>query len=237
MDSVDLRKLETIFERAEAVVPHIEQRKGLPPGDFVVLRHDVDNKGWPSTFAMAEWEARHGWRSTFYFLHTAPYWGPQIAGPIREIKAMGHEIGFHNNALAEGVRTKSDPFVILDRAVTELREWADDDVVATAAHGDPLCQFGGFINYMLFSECQSKYVQTYYAPVEELGFAPRPLGDFGFEYAGDWLPRPVYMTDSGGAWVEAPGTVTIDEAVKGFPFGALFSILQHPDWWPRKLYA
>ena len=245
MDTADLTKLSTVFERASMVCTLEEVHCGRVDPLVIGLRHDVDdnNDPWNSALAMARWEYARGYRSTYYFLHDTKYWGPQMRDGLHEIASMGHEIGLHNNALAVGRRKNRDPFEILHVAVDELRHWSGTPVLSTASHGDRDCQYGGFINYQLFQESYSPHVLDNYKRPAELGFTPRPLKDFGFKFQGDWLPRPYYLTDSGGAWgnyadpVKWPFVVTLDRCVEGYPFDGQLIVLQHPDWWPVGLYA
>ena len=208
---------------------------------MIGLRHDVDGNGtaWQNSIAMARWEAARGYRSTYYFLHHTSYWGPAMIPGLREIRDLGHEIGLHNNALAEGRRRKQDPFKILENARQELERWADHPVISTAAHGDPDCSYNGFSNYQLFQESYSPHVVNNFMSADQLGIKPRPLADCGFKFQGDHLPRPYYMTDSGGKWVNFAHldyVVTLEQAYERYPFDKQLIVLQHPDWWSWKLY-
>ena len=187
---------------------------------------------------MARWEYAHGYRSTYYFLHTAPYWGPRMEEGLREIAWLGHEIGYHNNALAEARRTGADPFEIVAETLAQLRAWSGEPVVSTAAHGDADCTRGGFVNYQLWSEAQSNYVSDTYLTPDQLHIVPRSIGEFGFEFQGDWLRRPHYLSDSGGDWTHYSTVPHLSQVLEEYPYddGQLI-ILQHPDWWPVELFA
>jgi hypothetical protein len=237
MDAVDLRKFRELLSRADEVVALSSVFLGATGNKTIGLRHDVDDRGWPGALPMARWEASMGYRSTFYFLHTAPYWSPAISDGLREIAALGHEIGFHNNALAESRRGNGSHFDILEKALEELRFWSAAPVISTAAHGDGDCQFGGFVNYQIFTESRSAHLAANYKSVEELGIETRPLSEFGLVFQGDWLRRPHYLTDSGGDWTSYSTVPSLDEVLEGYPYddGQLI-VLQHPDWWPPSLY-
>jgi hypothetical protein len=231
MEAVDLKKLEQLFEMASFVstLRDLYEKPDSSP-DNIGLRHDVDDRGWDSVLAMAQWEKDRGIRSTWYFLHTAPYWSHLMGPTLRSLVYMGHEIGIHNNAIAENKRTGEDPFIILERAITELCDWSGVPIRTTAAHGDLLCHQYGFVNYDMFTECQKQRSGSSYD-------GPKlPLATLGLEYAGDWLPRAAYMTDSGGIWNPGPANPTLDDALEEFPYAGRMIILQHPDWWPKALY-
>ena len=51
----------------------VEIAHGKTHPDVIGLRHDVDNE-IDSSVAFAQWEADRGYRSTYYILHSAPYW-------------------------------------------------------------------------------------------------------------------------------------------------------------------
>jgi hypothetical protein len=230
MEAVDLEKLDRLFSRGY-VRPlrdlHDLDRYTETVPEVIGLRHDVDDNGWDSVLPMARWENERGIRSTWYFLHSAPYWGPQMRSVLECLVDTGHEIGIHNNAIAESIRQRRWPQPILHEACEQLRGWSGAPVLSTAAHGDELCHEFGFVNYEMFAECQrpgKKYMWH------------SELADFGLKYAGDWLPRAAYMSDSGGKWADYPGNPTLDDALRDFPYSGRMIILQHPDHWPAELY-
>lgn len=242
MDSTDLSKLEEVFSRADDVVTLAEVANGDTRRLAIGLRHDVDgNPGaFENAIAMASWEAERGYRSTYYFLHGTYFWNRNMASGLRQIASLGHEIGYHNNALATARRTNADPFAILETCLAELREWSGEEVTSVSAHGDRDAGFGTFMNYQLWSEATSPYVTENFMSPQELGFVPRSMAEFGLEVQGDWIPRPHYLTDSGGTWgayAKLDYIHTLDEVYEGFPYSEQLIILQHPDWWPEALYA
>jgi hypothetical protein len=220
----DLADLDGLLDQATAVVAMWDIHAGARDPRIVGLRHDVDNRIEPAV-DMAAWEAERGYRATYYILHTAPYWDNKalLERSLHTISEQGHEIGIHNNALAESARTGRDPRLILVEAIVELQGYGYD-IQGTVAHGDPGC-YGpdgqvAFVNDQLFEECvRPEYVQ----PLE-----PVPLHQFGLAYDANWLGRGAYLSDSGGRW-NPPG---FQAAADLFPFlqGQLH-ILVHPDWW------
>ena len=131
----DLHQLELFLNRARRVIPMCEVADGDHAPEAVGMRHDVDNFLAPAV-AMAEWEYERGYRSTYFILHTAPYWEDKdtLQAGLEVIAECGHEIGFHINAITEAIRTGRDPFEIAHEAVTELRGYGYDvrGVVARA---------------------------------------------------------------------------------------------------------
>lgn len=253
----DLAELdERFFAQAAAVVALEDVWDGNWALDVIGLRHDCDaGHSLATAVKMAEWEAARGYRSTYYVLHTSPYWWyPDFPLMLDEIAGHGHEIGIHTNALAEALRTGVDPDVILDEALATLRGYGFK-VRGAAGHGDPFCNRDRgpgeptFANDEQFVECARPKEG---APDRlltrgniSLRLRPRPLADFGLEYEALalGLPYPFRVSDSGGQWLP-PG---FDEHAAKFA-GLLAAppevlaaaephvyrplhMLVHPDWW------
>jgi hypothetical protein len=91
-------------------VPHTELNDyGCPPDKIVCsIRHDVD-ADIRAAVTEAEIEHKYGARSTWYILHTAPYYGSWIDGVhhrngcmatlYRRMQDLGHEIALHTDPL------------------------------------------------------------------------------------------------------------------------------------------
>ncbi len=221
----DLEEFEELLERASAVFTMREAFLS-PNRPGIALRHDVDNAIEPAV-RMAEWEAARGYRSTYFILHTAPYWQEKdiLAVALETIMDCGHEIGFHLNAIPIAIRTGRSPVEIAAEALSELRGYAYD-VTGVVAHGDSMCHHYGFNNDEIFTECRR----------HGNGAADRRIGDtlvtlkpvsrmtLGLEYDPNWLSRAGSISDSGGHWSTRFEDVTI-------PYKGQLHILQHPDWW------
>jgi len=190
------------------------------------LRHDVDDRGWDSMIAMAQWEKRHGYTSTYYLLHTAPYWaGHDFDWAVRQLHYLGHEVGIHNNALSIHHEFGLDPHDVLDSALTRLRA-TGVPILSTAAHGDDRCYVGRFVNYQMFEGHDTS--GDWRCPT---GVERRPLSDHGLEFSAEFLPRKQYLSDSGGEWSEDPILTRILHQN-----GGPTVVLQHPDWWPATVF-
>jgi hypothetical protein len=218
----DLADLDRLLDKALAVVSMAEVHAGATDTRIIGMRHDVDNDITPAV-EMALWEQERGYRSTYYILHTAPYWDDDrlLADSLETIAGAGHEIGIHNNALAEAARTGGSPHVMLENAIVKLRRLGYE-IRSTVAHGDHGC-YGddgkvAFVNDQLFAECP----RPQYEPVCQ----PEPLSYFGLDFDANWLPRNGYLSDSGGVW-SGPFRLY----AQGFPFSGQLHMLVHPDWW------
>ena len=257
----DLAELDDLFlSQATAVVAMQEVHAGNHAPSVIGLRHDVDASKEATRHAlntavkMAEWEADRGYRASYYILHTAPYWRePGFRGKLERIATLGHEIGIHNNALAEALRTGGDPYLILESAIEELRSFGFQ-VRGTAGHGDPFCnrdrQPGEvtFANDEIFVECARPQEGLPDRKITRgnitLRLRPRPLADFGLDYDALWLGMqlPFRCSDSGGRWLNPGFEESADRfrimrgasAADGLNDPRTFRqlhLLIHPDWW------
>lgn len=217
MDKYDLELLEQTLLSAKKVVAMEDIYDGETDPDVIGLRHDVDHD-LTTAVEIAQWEAERGFRSTYYMLHTAPeYWFNKgfLIASMHEIAELGHEIGIHNNAIAESLMSPAiaEPADFLEMAIEELRGYGYK-IRGTVAHGDPLCRDSlgqvRFVNDQLFTECKREF------PVK---WNQYPLSHFGLEYDANWLPRGNYISDSGGQWAG-------DNSAEG-----QLHILWHPCWW------
>jgi len=213
-----------LLDKAYAVREMAWIAAGVTSNHVIGLRHDLDNILEPAVdFAM--WEAERGYKATYFVLHGTAYWDDKrlLRESLEVIAEHGHEIGLHNNALAEASTTGQDPRAILAGALDELRGYGFD-VRGTVAHGDSRCYSGGklaFVNDEMFRECGRGNDR-----------AVCSLKDFGLDYDASWLPRGSYLSESGGRW-SAP----FDEFAAGFPYDGQTHVLLHPCWWVQAFAA
>lgn len=231
----DLEELDArLLSQADRVVPMRDVFKGDTGERVIGLRHDVDdNRGsFQTALRMAEWEFERGYSSTYFLLHSAYYWDEALIEAPR-FEELGHEVGIHVNAIAEALRQRRGPHIILARALHDLRN-AGVRVVGSVAHGDPLCHEAKFVNDELFTECSRASYGRPDRLVEHEGvmcpLEPVSMSVFDLEYDSNWLPRGNYISDSGGRW--NPREDSFDLACGYFAEGVgQLHMLVHPDWW------
>lgn len=84
--------------RARYWLPKVKEvARGLPARDFLLIRHDVDITPHAARI-MAGVEKEEGVETTYYFRLHAPSYNllePASAGILREVAALGHEVGLH----------------------------------------------------------------------------------------------------------------------------------------------
>jgi hypothetical protein len=218
----DLAALDGLLDQAIAVVTMETIADGLTDHRMIGMRHDCDNVILPAV-EMAIWEADRGYRSTYYILHTSPYWQDKtlLRRSLEQIAGLDHEIGIHNDAITVALETGRDPAEILHEAIDELRGYGHL-IRSTVAHGNRRCSVDRYVNDEMFTSCQ----RADYGAVERLGFTPTPLTAFGLDFDANWLPRGDYLSDSGGAWSQP-----FDQVAATYPAKGQLHMLVHPDWW------
>ena len=257
--AADLEELDDrLLSKADRVVAIEDVYDGDRAANVIGLRHDCDSSGSLRTATkMARWEAERGYRSTYFLLHTAPYWiGPYFERQVAEIADCGHEIGIHVNALAHSLRTGQDPDEILDAALIRLRSLGYP-VRGAAGHGDALCLRNReewespFANDEQFFECRRPKMGDANREIcrgdASLLLDPKPLFQFGLEYEALFLglPYPFRYADSGGRWMypfdELVAKFDLQVHVSGKPVTSedpsQLHLLIHPDWWDRAFQA
>lgn len=164
------------------------------PGNGTVIRHDVDDR-IDHSVRMAEIEHSFGVRSTYFILDTAPYWKEdhKLWSKLRKIQDMGHEIGWHNNAVTAWYndQRRHDLRHYIEQPLKALRI-AGLNIRLTASHGDPLCYILEYVNYNCFgfkSETLTRYNGAVYT-----------LKEFGLVQDASHDPHTGYLSDSGGNW-------------------------------------
>jgi len=192
-------------------------------GRYLALRHDVDHD-LEHALRFARQEARQGLSATYFLLHTAAYF-EDVTGlqeGCRELAALGHEVGLHNNAITVWLTTGQEVATTVARSLDLLRG-AGVEVRGTASHGDRLCHERRYVNYEVWAECPAAQRRNGVPDVPRL-----PLADFGLDYEAYFLPRDEYLSDSGGRWSEPPAGLA--ERFRSRDCGVV-QLLAHPVWW------
>lgn len=192
--------------------------------NVISIRHDVDDLIGAS-FLMAEQENELGIRSTYFILDTAPYyWNPKSWLRIVGISMFGHNIGWHNNAMAYYRSTGEPVEGRVIEVLNELRKSAP--VIGTASHGDPLCHKHGFLNYYIFKDTD---LHPKFNTLPNHRFT---LEHFGLKYEAYHTGHTHYISDSGGQWQQDNAAVIADvkrKVAEGIP--VKLQVLIHPQWW------
>src|SRR5690625_2765211 len=145
------------------------------PGErSVVLRHDVDARP-ANSLEFARIQHQLGIQGTYYFRTVPQSFDPSI---IREIAAMGHEIGYHYETMdtADG-----DPVLALKHFEDGLKPLRDITEIRTICmHSSPLSRYDNRDLWKSYS-------------YRDYGIIGEPYFDLDFS-------RVLYLTDTGRRW-------------------------------------
>jgi predicted glycosyltransferase len=149
-------------------------------GRYIILRHDVDLKA-ENSLETAKIEAAHGIRSTYYFRYVPQSNKPHI---IRQIAALGHEIGYHYEEMSifNGDKEKSIRF--FEKQLAYFREFYP--VVTISMHGSPTSKWDN-----------RKLWETY--NYHDYGVIGEPYFDF-LNVEKHKNKKIYYFTDTGRMW-------------------------------------
>ena len=166
-------------------------------GRRLAIKHDVD-VFLEAAVEMAEYENKNNIKSTYFMLHTNPYFkrSSEFRSACKEIERLGHDIGFHNNALVESYRTKIPIKKIIKDSLSILRDYCGVKVIGTTAHGDKMTYTRGLYNYSIWSGYDPDKNEG--PPVKRN--SPLSLSQFGLKYEAYFMPSIGYMTDSAAVW-------------------------------------
>ena len=176
----DLSDLRDFLLTAPAVVPYIDVQRGVSPPGAIAMRHDIDHD-ITKALSFARWEEDNGFRSSYFVLTTAPYYEDKtiLFECLNEMVKLGHEIGFHNDALC----------------------YMDGDVVAAAEYiftERKAIQDGLDVHYSLLGIADHGGAPHANGDIWE-HYTPESLG---FEYEAYQLQKTAntYISDNQGRW-------------------------------------
>lgn len=163
---------------------------------FVILRHDVDRRP-RKALEMARLEHALGVRSTYYFrIKRSGVFSSEV---VREIAALGHEVGVHYETLAACNGDFRKAIELFERQLRDFRETAT--CLTVSMHGSPLSRYD---NQELAQHIDYR----------RLGL----VGDAVMHVAPD---APYYFTDTGGRW-NAQGAANLrDQSGRSPPPGVV----------------
>lgn len=105
------------------------------PARLAVIRHDVDSTPRQEP-KIARIEQGCGIRATYYFRHRRGIFRPDI---MRLIAGMGHEVGYHYEAMDKGKGDSRKAIEIFGRELADFREVVE--VRTISMHGNPLTRW------------------------------------------------------------------------------------------------
>ncbi len=216
---------------------------------FMLIRHDVDHDIWTAK-KMAVIETENNIQSTFFILHTAPYFRNNVKQTMkicREIQSLGHEIGLHNNLITSFFKNNTDPY----RELCELMNLFKKEGISisgTAAHGSRFIQninksldknsIIKYANYFVFSEIYKNklmLIKDKILPPDlifnniKLKLPCINMNDFDLQYEAYFIHFDKYVSDAGRKFWSV-GNDPLKE-INNLSNGDVLQCLLHPIWW------
>jgi hypothetical protein len=229
------------------VLPINEFRTTFNSNKIVIgLRHDVDND-LNKALEFSRTESDLGFRSTYYILHTAPYYlvntnnmaihSANIFPTLNTMQNIRHfEIGWHNDLVTLQAVYNIDPVAFLKNELAWLRA-NGINIYGSASHGSPYCYTYKYLNYYFFEECTYPVVGQFVNNINlTIGGKTVPMkkgkfSDFNLEYEAYFLNNNKYFSDAsitnGTRW--NIGMLNLDQ----LHAGDRVIILLHPIHWHK----
>ena len=168
------RLLTALKEKSYACLTFAEYMQGARPERFVILRHDVDLKPGNS-LKVAQLEKAAGMKASYYFRAVPESWDESV---IREIAALGHEVGYHYESLTTCRGDLEAAYKDFTQNLECLRTLAPVETICM--HGSPR------------SPWDSRDLWKHYS-YKDLGIIGEPYYDVDFSDV-------FYLTDTGRRW-------------------------------------
>jgi hypothetical protein len=194
------------------VLPLNEFRKTFNSRKIIIgLRHDIDND-LNVAYQFSEVEYKLGFRSTYFILHTAPYYlsnsnnmavhSEKIIPILKTMQNKRHfEIGWHNDLVTLQVVYNINPVTFLHNELNWLRS-NGINIVGTASHGSSYCKTYHYLNYYFFEECTFPVVPNFDNNIKvpyggkNITLLKGKLSDFGLQYEAYFLNNNKKFSDA-----------------------------------------
>ena len=205
--------LKKISDTSKYIVLPINEFRNTENSRKIVigLRHDLD-VDLKHAFSFSDIEWNLGFRSTYYILHTAPYYlndptnfsvhSEKIIPILKNMQDERHfEIGFHNDLVTLQAVYNIDPVKYLHGELSWLRS-NGIKIYGSASHGSPYCKTYKYLNYYFFEECTypvvTPFVNNLTVPVgsKTITIKKGKMSDFDLEYEAYFLNNNKYYSDA-----------------------------------------
>jgi hypothetical protein len=204
------------------------------------LRYDIDDN-INAAVKFAYRENKYGIRSTYFFLHTAKYYGKKVGKTfqrnenliyyIKKIQnSFGHEIGFHNDLVTLQLMYEIPPREYLKNELEYLRG-NDINLTGTTYHGSPYCLIYLYSNAYFWKDYPDsgwnyEYISKGFKTIK---IDKDYMSNYGLEYEGNLLNPDYFFADAyfvdGKRWNMS--MINIDTIKPG----KKVIILLHPEHW------
>ncbi len=225
-----------IVDERVAVVP-LRDLLDAPEDRLVVaIRHDVDDR-LDSALHLAGLERDRGLSTTYFVLHTAPYYGRAIVPALRRLQELGHEVGWHNDLVTLHALEGRDPRGYLAGELERLRA-AGIEIRGTSVHGSHAALSRGLDNRFFFSDAseEPRFANYALARSDRSGTPTGTLAEYGLDYDADHLGNDAFFSD---AYFDRRGRRWHPDELDlaAYSAGEKLVLLLHPCHWDSSLAA
>lgn len=205
---------------------------------LIGFRHDVDCHPFKA-LEMAKFEQEYNFKTTFYILATAEYYGKISKRGVhrflclnelyQKIVALNHEIGIHNDLLTIMIKYRMNP-LSFNLAEIDYYQSLGIEINGTSSHGSKIAN-KTVPNYQIFSDFAIKEYTVYNGQRYALG--EHSMCKYGFDYEAYHVDYNKYFSDRGGVWNVPGGFEKVLEELDQSKPGDRIQILVHPVWWGK----
>lgn len=205
---------------------------------MIGFRHDVDCHPFKA-LEMAKFEHDYNFRTTFYILATAEYYGKITKRGAHRFRCLDeiyqkisnyhHEIGIHSDLLTIMIKYHLNPLEF-NKEEMDYYKSIGIDVNGTSSHGSKIAR-ETVPNYQVFSDFATKEFVLYDGRRFKLG--EYSLNRYGFDYESYHIDYNKYFSDRGGVWNVPGGFEQVLNELDNSKPGDRIQILLHPVWWGK----
>ncbi len=217
--------LETICRNGYSVTTVAEYLNNSDSGwKVIVLRHDVDRKPWKA-LQMARLEQKLGIKTSYYFRFNNKVFRPHL---IKEIASMGHEIGYHYEAMDKAKGDYVKAIQVIERELAEFRKIAEVETICM--HGNPLTKWDNRDLWTRYSFRDFGLTGEAYLSFSNITYLSDTGRTWDFEHkVKDYLPSASNDSQNTSK-VVATTTDDVIGLIKKGQLGCAY-LLMHPERW------
>lgn len=178
---------------------------------IISLRHDVDDN-INAAVKFAYLEKKYNIKSTYFFLHTAKYYGKtsmdsftrndNVIYYIKKIQdSFGHEAGLHNDLVTLQLMYGLDSREFLKNQLDWLRT-NGIKIDGTTAHGSDYCYIYHYVNSYFWNEVKGSSLGNFYnweyitKGYKTIKILKDNLSSYNLAYEGSFLHSDYFFSDS-----------------------------------------
>lgn len=200
------------------------------PQKYIILRHDVDRN--PNrALQMARLEHEFNINTSYYFRFNKRTFQPNL---VREISAMGHEIGYHYETLDKARGDYKKAIRIFEEELRQLREICD--VKTICMHGNPLTKWDNRDLWRKYDFKDFGLLGEAYLSFNEITYLSDSGRNWGTKHkVKDWLPSAAFNCSKSDKSTMIGSTNDIIEMVEKGELEPTY-LLVHPSRWSINLF-